>query len=70
MVSVPPDRPHFPVLQHAQDLGLHLRPHVADFVQEQGAAVGGLEQAALGHDRARESAARMSEQLGFEQGLR
>ena len=42
------DRAHFAVLQHAQDLRLHLGAHVADLVEKQGAAVGGLEQAALG----------------------
>src|SRR5204862_111260 len=34
------------VLQHAQELGLHGRAGVGDLVEEQGAAVGDLEQAA------------------------
>jgi hypothetical protein len=29
-----------PLLQHAQQAGLQVRRHVADFVQKQGAAVG------------------------------
>jgi hypothetical protein len=56
-------------LQDAQDLGLHFRPHVADFVEKQGAAIGGFEQAALGRDGAGEGAARVAEKLRFEQGL-
>jgi hypothetical protein len=51
------------VLQRAQQLGLHLRPHVADLVEEHRAAVRGLEQAALRRHRAREGAARVAEQL-------
>ncbi len=62
-------RAHFPVLQDAQNLGLHLRPHVADLVEKQGPAIGGLEQAALGRDGAGEGPACVTKQLGFEQGL-
>ncbi len=63
------DRPDLAVLQRAQQLRLHLGPHVADLVEEQGAAVGHLEQAALGADGAGERAARVAEQLGLEQRL-
>ena len=33
------DALHLPLFQHAQQLGLHHQRHVADLVQEQGAAV-------------------------------
>src|SRR5439155_16845449 len=36
------DRPHFAFLQHAQQLDLQGQRHVANFVKEQRAAVGGL----------------------------
>src|SRR5262249_42579489 len=43
-----PEVHEFPVLQHAQDLGLGLQAHGADFVQEDSAAVCHLKQAFLG----------------------
>ena len=43
--SRPPMRLELLFLQHAQQLGLQLRRHVADFVEEQRAAVGGFEEA-------------------------
>ena len=55
------------VLDHLQQLGLHLQVHVADLVEEQRAAVGDLEQALLGRDRAREGALLVAEQLGLQQ---
>ena len=36
-------RPQFTLLQYAQKLGLQQQWHVADFIQKQGAAVGGVE---------------------------
>ena len=54
-----------PVLQHAQQLGLHGRGHVADLVQEQRAAVGLLEAAAPLRDGARERALLVAEQLAL-----
>ena len=42
------DRAHFFFLQNAQQLGLQLERQFADFVEEDGAAVGGLEQSLLG----------------------
>ena len=60
-------RPHLAVLQGAQQLGLHLRPHVADLVEEQRALVGQLEQAALGRHRPGERPAHVAEQLGLQQ---
>ena len=66
---MPPTRPDLAVLQRAQQLRLHLRPHVADLVEEQRAAVRRLEQAALGRDGAGERAPGVAEQLGLEQRL-
>ena len=37
----------FSVLQHAQDLALRVHAHSADFVEEQGSAVGDFEQTLL-----------------------
>ena len=57
-------------LQHAEELGLHLERHVADLVEEDGAAVRPLEEARLVRHRAREGPALVAEELGFEQGGR
>ena len=56
------------LLQHAQELGLHVERHVADLVEQDRAAGGELELArvALGA-RAREGALLVAEQLGLEQ---
>ena len=43
---LPPDARELAVLEHAQQLGLHGRRHVADLVEEERAAVGLLEAAA------------------------
>jgi hypothetical protein len=51
------------LLQHAQDLGLRVRAHVADFVEEQRAAVSLLEAADALLVRARERALLVTEQL-------
>ena len=50
------DAPHFALLQHAQQLGLRARRQLADFVEEERAAVGLLEQAGALADGARERA--------------
>ncbi len=55
-----------PLLQNAQELYLHRRAHVADFVEEQRAALGNLETALTGGYGARERTLLMSEQLGLE----
>ncbi len=60
-------RPHFPFLQHAQQLDLQFRRHVADLVEKHGAAFGGAEQAGMIGMRAGEGAAAMAEQFGLEQ---
>ena len=63
------DRLHRLLLQHAQHLGLRLQAHVADFVEENRAAVGHLELAAAIRDRAGERAPHMAEQLALDQLL-
>ena len=59
----------FAFLQHAQHLGLRLRAHVADFVEEDRAAVGLLELADLLLGRAGERALLVAEQLRLDQLL-
>jgi hypothetical protein len=46
------DRLYLTLLQGAQELGLQIHGHVADFVQKERAAVGGLEQSLLAMKRA------------------
>ena len=67
--SAPPTGRIVIVLQHAQQFHLQPHRHVADFVQQQGAAVGGLEQAFLGARGAREGAAFVTEEFGLQQVL-
>ena len=57
----------FAFLQHAQHLGLRLGAHVADFVEEDRAAVGHLELADLLLGRAGERAALVAEELRLDQ---
>ncbi len=54
-------------LQHAQQLGLHHRRHVADFIQKQRAAMGLFEFADVPRRRAGEGSFLVAEQLGFDQ---
>jgi hypothetical protein len=63
----PPTRCTDPLFEHAQQLYLHVGRHVADLVEEERAAMGVLEAAALLVDGAGERALFMAEQLGFEQ---
>jgi hypothetical protein len=58
------------VLEHAEELHLELRAHLADLVEEDGAAVGELEAADPARDRAGEGAALVAEHLALEQLLR
>jgi hypothetical protein len=51
------------LLEHLQQLGLHLRVEVADLVEEHDAAVGDLEQPLLAVDRARVGALLVAEEL-------
>ena len=63
------DAHHHLLLQRAQDLDLQRQRHLADLVEEQGAAVGRLEAARLVADGAGEGAAHVAEQLRLEQVL-
>ena len=54
-------------LQRPQHLGLGGQAHVADLVEEEGAAVGDLEQAALAADRAGEGALLVAEELALDE---
>src|SRR5690606_28839692 len=58
-----------PLLQHAEQLGLQLGAQLADLVEEERAAVGELEPAALALGRTRERALLVAEQLALEQLL-
>src|SRR5258706_15867414 len=60
-------RAHFLLLQNAQEFGLHFGRQLANFIEEDSAAVGGLEQASLGSFRSGESTAFLSEKLAFDQ---
>ena len=63
------DRTHGALLQHAQQLHLHGQRHLADFVEEDRAAVGDFEQAALVLVGSGERALQIAEQFAFEQRL-
>ena len=55
------------LLQHSKDLGLRVRTHVADFVEEQTPAVGLFEATHALSVGARKRALLVPEQLGFQQ---
>src|SRR6266403_2095495 len=55
------------LLEHAQDLRLRLERHVADLVEEERAAVGDLELPLARHDRTREGALLVAEELALDQ---
>ena len=61
------DRQHLAVLQHAQQLDLHRQRDVGQLVEEDGAAVGQLEQAGPRLGRAGEGALDVAEQLALDQ---
>ena len=65
--DVLPDPADLAVLEHAQQLGLGARRQLADFVEEQRPAVRILEEAGALAYRARERAARVTEELRLEQ---
>ena len=54
------------LLQHAQQLDLHLQRHVADLIEEQRAALGEFEASEAGRQRAGEGALFVTEQLAFQ----
>src|SRR5262249_29735380 len=58
-----PDAAELAALEHAKELGLRGGVHRADLIEEQGAAIGELEQAALELAGAGERAAVMAEKL-------
>ena len=64
------DRAHRALLQHAQQFDLHGQRHFADFVEEDGAAVGDFEQAALVLVRSGEGAFQVAEEFALQQSLR
>ena len=55
------------LLQHTQQLNLHRQRHVADFVEEQGAAIGQLKAPGTTGDRPGKRALLMTEQFAFQQ---
>ena len=57
----------FVVLEHLQEFGLEAHIHIADFIEQDGAAVGRFKHADLLLERAREGAALVSEQLAFDE---
>ena len=61
--------PHHAVLQHLEELGLQRLRQQPDLVEEDRAAVGGLEEPGLRAPRVREGAPLEAEHLGLEQGL-
>src|SRR6185312_14535497 len=63
------DAAQLALLQDAQELDLHRRWHLAHLVEEQGAAVGDLEEAAALGVGAGEGAAHVAEERGLEQRL-
>ena len=66
---VPPTRSISRSWMRAQQLGLQAGVHLADFVEQQGAAVGLLELADAAGDGAGEGALLVAEQFGFQQVL-
>ena len=65
-----PDLLQLARFEEAQQQTLHAQRHLADFVEEDRAHVGGLELARLVAVGAREAALDVAEELGFEQRLR
>lgn len=57
------------LLEDAQELGLRIQGHVADFIEEERAVVGLFETAGAGLNGSSEGSADVPEQLGFEQGF-
>src|SRR4029077_20673238 len=64
------ERPHRPLLEHAQQLRLERSRQIADLVQEQRASTRRLDEAWPPALRARERPERMAEKLALEQGGR
>ncbi len=64
------DGPNLVLLQHAQQLHLQTHRHIADLIEQQRAAVGGLEQAFLRSSSTGEGAFFMTKEFGLEKVLR
>ena len=69
IVALPPTRSNCSFLQQPQQFGLRGRRHVADFIHEDGSAVGLLELADAAAVGAGERAALVAEKLAFQQRL-
>ena len=65
-----PDAPDLPFLERPQQLDLHARRDLADLVQQEGAPVGGLEQAGPVVAGAGEGAPHVAEQLALQERSR
>src|SRR4029079_12998931 len=61
------ERRDFAGFEEAEEFGLELEAHLGDLVEEQGAALGGADDAEVVAVRAGEGAATMAEELAFEQ---
>jgi hypothetical protein len=68
--AIAADRPVFALLAAREQLGLEVRRHLADFIEQQRSALGHLEQAFLVHRRAGEGAFLVAKQLGLDEILR
>ena len=66
-VLAPADAADGAFFEHAQQLDLERERHLADFVEEQRAAIGLFEDPEMTRGRAGEAAAFMSEQFGFDE---
>src|SRR5262249_39164184 len=64
------NRLHFARFGESEQHGLHAQAHLAKFVEEQRAAVGLLNEAALVSKGARKAALAVAEKFGFEERLR
>src|SRR5262249_24422922 len=65
--AISPDPLELSFLEHAQDLGLRLERHVADLVEQQGAAVGDLELSLPRGRRSVERATLVTEELALDE---
>ena len=63
------DHADFPVLQDTEEFDLHRGTGLADFVQEDRTALGGLEETGAGLGRAGERTSDIAEELAFQQPL-
>ena len=69
LLAIGADRLYFAILQKPQEDRLHAQAHLADFVQEQRAAIRKLQKSRLVAVGARKAALDVSEELGLEERL-